>query len=581
MSEHFSKQNEAFKNSNEPRLNLNEQDSSKSHLSSNLKPLFKEFISALNELGQGQKNGEISKKPFEILFKHFENDAFDLEQMSLECGFKSEDFLKEYAKFKKLELVNLNSLNALNLNENLAHKIPLKKCMKHSCAVFKEDESFFHIAFIKAPNLELLEDFTPFLQNKQFKIYLASALEIAQFNENLDFQVCLKCFKALIYNELDNKGFDEKSGVHQLFNLVASKAIRLRASDIHFEPFKDEGLVRLRIDGLLSIFLRLELQIYQALIFYIKLLAHLNVAEQRRAQDGSFVFSHENNEFDFRVSSLPLIEGESLVLRILERKKEFLSLENLHFESQNLNLLKKSIKAPFGLILLTGPTGSGKSTTLYASLNEIKDESKKIITAEDPIEYRLDLVQQIKLNEKAEFSFENALRAILRQDPDVIMIGEIRDEQSLDIAIKAALTGHLVFSTLHTNDALSAIWRMMDMRAKPYLLANALELIIAQRLVRKLCAHCKFKKYDASFRGEFYSAKGCEYCNHSGYKGRELIEECLFIDENLSELIRGEASKKKMQDYLTQKHFKSMFELGLDKAKAGITSLEEILRVIR
>ena len=534
----------------------------------------KEFIKALKNDDFSQ---ESFKKVLEKCFLLFEKNELDLEQMSLDYGFKSENFLKEFAKLKGLDFIDLTSLNL----DSFKQKIPLKKCIKHGCAVFKEDENFIHIAFDKNVNLSILEEFAPFLQNKHIKTYLASALQIKQYNENLDFQSSLNHFKTLIQNELDNKGYDEKSGVHQLFYLLAKKAIALRASDIHFEPFKDIGLIRLRIDGLLSIFLKLELEIYQALIFYIKLLAHLNVAEQRKAQDGSFVFKKGELEFDFRLSSLPLVEGESLVLRILERKKEFLRLENLHFEEENLKQLKQSLNAPFGLILLTGPTGSGKSTTLYASLNEIKDESKKIITAEDPVEYRLDLVQQFKLNERAEFGFENALRAILRQDPDVIMIGEIRDEKSLDIAIKAALTGHLVFSTLHTNDSLSALWRMMDMNAKPYLLASSINIIIAQRLVRKLCAHCKLKKFYESFKEEFFSAKGCEYCNNSGYKGRELIEECLFMDENLSELIRKQASKKTMQEYLAQTAFKSMFDLGLKKVRQGITSIEELLRVIK
>lgn len=522
------------------------------------------------------KKSALNKLNLSNLFKYYEKDKITLEEINLHFNIKAKDFLKEFATFKQLDFIDLS-----NFNFDLNLKIPLKKLIKYRCLIFKEDENFIHIAFGNVNFKEALSEFTPFAQNKIIKCYLANPINIQAYNENLDFESKLKHYKALVLKELENKGFDEKSGIHQLFNLIASKAICLRASDIHLEPLKDEGLVRFRIDGLLSIFLRLEPEIYQALIFYIKLLAHLNVAEQRKAQDASFVFEYDNALFDFRLSSLPLIEGESLVLRILERKKDFLNLEKLNFQEYNLNKIKQSLNSPFGLILLTGPTGSGKSTTLYASLNAIKNENKKIITAEDPIEYRLDLVQQILLNEKADFSFNNALRAILRQDPDVIMIGEIRDEQSLDIAIKAALTGHLVFSTLHTNDALSAIWRMMDMNAKPYLLANALNTIIAQRLVRKLCPHCKQKQYSAEFKAEFFKACGCEYCNKSGYKGRELIEECLFIDENLSELIRSEASRKNMQEYVRENGFETMFELGLKKARDGITSLEEILRVVR
>ena len=342
-------------------------------------------------------------------------------------------------------------------------------------------------------------------------------------------------------------------------------------------------MIRFRVDGVLLVFLVLELEIYQALIFYIKLLAHLNVAEQRKAQDGSFSLMMSALKYDFRVSTLPLLYGESLVLRILEHKQDFLNLDKLELDESILSKFKKQIHAPYGLILLTGPTGSGKSTTLYSALNEIKSTQKKIITAEDPIEYRLPLVQQIILNEKAGLDFNNALRTILRQDPDIIVIGEIRDEESLDIALKASLTGHLVFSTLHTNDAISAITRMLDMKAKDYLIASALSLVIAQRLVRKLCEHCKRKsaKHYNEFEGDFYEAVGCELCKMNGYFGREMVSEFLFIDEEIAELIRTNAKTSEILSYARKKGFKTMFEVGLQRAREGKTSIDELLRVIK
>ncbi|VUA73950.1 Type II secretion cytoplasmic ATP binding protein (PulE, ATPase) [Campylobacter coli] len=233
------------------------------------------------------------------------------------------------------------------------------------------------------------------------------------------------------------------------------------------------------------------------------------------------------------------------------------------------------------MILLTGPTGSGKSTSLYACLNELKSIEKKIISVEDPIEYKMPLIQQILLNPKAGLEFNNALRAILRQDPDIIMVGEIRDEESLDIAIKASLTGHLLLSTLHTNNAISTIDRLIDMSAKPYLIASALRLVIAQRLVRKLCPKCKQKSTKVyEIKGDFFEAKGCEYCHHSGYQGRELISECLYIDEEIAQVIREGGYKNKILELAKVKGFQSMFEQGLQKAKEGITSIDELLRVL-
>ncbi|EAL3371949.1 type II/IV secretion system protein [Campylobacter jejuni] len=305
--------------------------------------------------------------------------------------------------------------------------------------------------------------------------------------------------------------------------------------------------------------------------------------DQRKTQDGSFELDFENERYDFRVSCLPLIYGESVVIRILKHDKEILDLHKLNLGDKNLKILKKILHRPNGMILLTGPTGSGKSTTLYACLNELKSIEKKIISAEDPIEYKIPLVQQILLNSKVGVEFNSVLRAILRQDPDIIMIGEIRDEESLDIALKASLTGHLLLSTLHTNDALSTIDRLLDMQAKSYLIASALSLVIAQRLVRKLCPWCKqkSKKHYIEFEGEFFEPKGCERCHHSGFFGRELIAECLEINEDLACAIRENQNKTILMELAKKHGFQTMFEQGLKKAKEGLTSIDELLRVVR
>ncbi len=470
-----------------------------------------------------------------------------------------------------------------DLNPTLYTQVPLKWLKNHCALPFDEDEEFVYIAFGEGFDENLLERVQNFFKHKFVRGVNANKHQILGLLNELELKEKFTLLMKDLKFELENSANTDKTAVSKLFDLIIKEGIEKRVSDIHLEPTMKEALIRFRIDGVLTVFLELETSIYQALIFYIKLLAHLNVAEQRRAQDGSFSLNINQKSYDFRLSTLPLLYGESVVLRILEHKEEFLSLDNLALDSKDLSLFKQKIKAPYGLILLTGPTGSGKSTTLYASLNEIKSTQKKIITAEDPIEYRLPLVQQILLNEKAGLDFNNALRTILRQDPDIIVIGEIRDEESLDIALKSSLTGHLVFSTLHTNDALSAVARMLDMNAKSYLIASALSVIIAQRLVRKLCKHCKIKskKQYAEFKGEFYEALGCEHCKMSGFVGREVVSEFLFVDESVADLIRSNARASEILALLRKNGFKSMFEVGLQKAREGITSIEELFRVIR
>lgn len=470
------------------------------------------------------------------------------------------------------------------INPNLYKQMPLMWLKTHCALPFKEDDEFVFIAFGKECEKQILDKAQEFFKHKFIKAVRASKHQILGLLSEFELKEKITTLINELKFELENsQNSQDKTAVSKLFELIIAQSVEKRASDIHIEPDESKAMIRFRVDGVLSEFISIEPAIYRALIFYIKLLAHLNVAEQRKAQDGSFSLSVNALKYDFRLSTLPLLYGESVVLRVLEHKKDFLNLENLDFDGENLKRFKSQIHQPFGLILLTGPTGSGKSTTLYAALNEIKSVSKKIITAEDPIEYRLPLVQQIALNEKAGLDFNNALRTILRQDPDIIVIGEIRDEESLDIALKSSLTGHLVFSTLHTNDAVSAIARMLDMGAKSYLIASALSLVIAQRLVRKLCEHCKIKSYKhtSEIKGEFYEAVGCEHCKMSGYIGREVVSEFLFIDKTIAELIRTNAKASEILAYAQKNGFKSMFEVGLQKAKAGITSIDELFRVMK
>jgi general secretion pathway protein E len=334
--------------------------------------------------------------------------------------------------------------------------------------------------------------------------------------------------------------------------------------------------------------------IFNPLSSRMKLLSNLDIAEKRKPQDGRFSAKVADKEFDFRVSTLPTIFGESIVLRILDKSKVMIRLEDAGMSELCFRKFSESIKVPYGIVLVTGPTGSGKTTTLYGALNAIKDIKDKIITVEDPVEYQMGGIQQVQVRAEIGLSFSDALRSILRQDPDKIMIGEIRDAETLRIAIQAALTGHLVLSTLHTNDAIAAVTRILDMGIESYLVSGALVAIQAQRLVRKVCPHCKAKTTltgkvledikEYLPEGEnftFYKGAGCKECQHSGYYGREMISEVLPVSEKMSRMIASGASKEEMTKQAKGEGFVNMFEDGVLKALDGKTTIDEILRVAR
>ena len=384
----------------------------------------------------------------------------------------------------------------------------------------------------------------------------------------------------------------EASSILLLIDVILKTCINSRASDIHIEPTEKNCSVRGRIDGKLTETFIFDKMIYPPLASRLKLLANLDIAEKRKPQDGRFSTAVGAREYDFRISTLPILYGESIVMRVLDKQKALVKLEDAGMDSESYQKLLKGLQAPYGIILVTGPTGSGKTTTLYGALNELRNIEDKVITVEDPVEYRMNLIQQVQVNPKVGLSFADALRSILRQDPDKIMIGEIRDQETLEIAIKAALTGHLVISTLHTNDSISAIPRMVDMGIESYLISGALVAIQAQRLVRKICVHCKSEeKIPASTLDElknyipektkFYTGKGCKECSDSGYMGREMICEVLNVTEDLSSLIAKGASKEILQEQALKDGFITIFENGIQKAISGVTSLEEILKVAK
>ena len=378
----------------------------------------------------------------------------------------------------------------------------------------------------------------------------------------------------------------------KLVNHIISQSIKARASDIHFEPYQNSFTVRYRVDGILYDLLTPPKWIQPALISRVKVMAKMNIAEQRLPQDGRFEVKIGDQDIDVRVSTIPTAFGERLVLRLLNKSGSLLELQDLGLSPTRLKLLKRLVSTPNGIILNTGPTGSGKTTTLYAILSSINEPNINIITIEDPIEYRINGISQIQVNPKIELTFARGLRSIVRQDPDVILVGEIRDKETAEIAVQSALTGHLVFSTLHTNDSASAITRLVDMGVEPFLISSSILAVVAQRLVRVLCEDCR-KAYvpnpiylksigfspDLFKAHRVYKALGCENCFNTGYRGRLGIFEIMVLTERLKSLILKTFDSNRIKHEAVQQKMRTLRQDGMQKVLNGLTTVEEVLRV--
>jgi general secretion pathway protein E len=378
----------------------------------------------------------------------------------------------------------------------------------------------------------------------------------------------------------------------RLVNRLILNAVEISASDIHFEPFEKEFKVRYRIDGVLHDMDSPPSRLQAAIVSRVKIMAKLDIAERRLPQDGRIKLKIGDREIDFRVSTLPTLFGESLVMRILDRESLVLDFKKLGFPDDILSKWTELIRQPYGMVLVTGPTGSGKTSTLYTTLDKINSSEVKIITLEDPVEYQLHGVNQIHVNSKIGLSFAKGLRAIVRQDPDIILVGEIRDKETAEVSIQSALTGHLLFSTLHTNDAAGAVTRLLDMGIESFLLSSTVLGILAQRLVRVNCAHCKepttpdpklihsLMLPPAELEGvAFLQGKGCEECRYTGYKGRTAIFEYLPVDDEIRKEINAHASMEVIKKVGIKKGLRTLRQDGWQKVKAGITTIAEVLRV--
>lgn len=490
----------------------------------------------------------------------------------------------------------------MNSRENLGLKqLPYEFAKEKQIVLIEdEDKGSFILFCVEEPKFDLYQEITRFLNvsfevqrctEAKFSEYLTQCYEknklSDEFDENIIGDFDIQSLADDLSKTQDLLSGQDDAPIIKLINGVIANAIKLRASDIHFEPFENSLVIRQRIDGLLKNILTLDARLSSSIISRLKIIAKLDISERRLPQDGRISLSLGEKKVDVRVSTLPSPFAERVVLRLLDKQGTQIGIDDLGLPTILLKQYKDSLSCSEGIVLVTGPTGSGKTTTLYAGLRHIMDTSKNILTVEDPIEYTLDGIGQTQVNAKTGYTFAKGLRAILRQDPDKVMLGEIRDEDTARIAIQASLTGHLVLSTVHTNHAVGAITRLRDIGIESYLLASSLELIIAQRLIRRLCETCKVQETVSATLSDlfsldknevFYAAKGCAECGFTGYKGRIAIAESFKLTEEIKDMIHEEASEQDLKKVAFSEE-DSIENSSKKLLYSGTTSIEELLRL--
>lgn len=488
-------------------------------------------------------------------------------------------------------------LNKTRIESNVLKLIPKDIMDKYCLIPIENNDNIISVAMSNPNDRSALQDIK-FLTKKDVKVFTASKEQISSIldsvNEKERTDIILEQIKKEYrenYNKLNNNNsylYLGNSPIIKFTDSIINSAIRRRASDIHIEPFEDTVNIRFRIDGILYMYRNMPKDIYCAVCTRIKIQSHMNIAEKRLPQDGKIDFAYKSYSYDLRVSTLPTLYGEKIVIRILYKEDTILTLKSLGFSDKGIKYIDKALKNSHGIILVTGPTGSGKTTSLYAMLNEMDKNDKNIITIENPVEYTMENVNQVNVNAKAGLTFASGLKSILRQDPNVIMIGEIRDEETAQIAIRAAITGHLVISTLHTNDAASSLLRLIDMGVPNYLVSDSLILCISQRLVRKICSYCKIEysptvkeKSDLNLEENtvLYKGRGCHFCNNTGYKYRTAVYEIMHMDDNIRAVISKGEDVDKIRKYYKQIGMKNIKDYCRDLVLEGITTYEEYIRL--
>lgn len=540
--------------------------------------------------------GVITNEQLNELLK--EIDGKSLVRAIAEKGYASEKNVAEaLAKASGYEYVDLTSMQ---IDPTIMSLVPEEIMRKHNLVPFALERGVLKVAISDPSNVIAIDDLKV-VTGYEVEPFVATETEIQNLIEQfmrLDTDV-KELTEIGLTEEADEKKVieeaeSEDAPIVKLVNAILTEGVRARASDIIVEPQENEVRVRYRIDGVYHEVMKTAKNTQLGIITRIKILGSMDIAEKRVPQDGRISLVVDGKQVDFRVATFPTIYGEAAVLRILEKGSIMIELDSLGFLPEQLEIFKNSIKKPWGAVIVTGPTGSGKTTTLYSALNMINDVEKNIITVEDPVEYRLEGINQVQVNPQAGLTFASALRSILRNDPDIIMIGEIRDTETALIAIESALTGHLVLSTLHTNNAAGVFTRLIEMGIEPFLISSAIDCVVAQRLARKLCPNCKepfqpdkdflksvgFSDEDISRIDVLYKPRGCDYCSKTGFKGRTGLYEVLLTSEKIKELVLEKATTDEIMEQARKEGMKTMLECGLHKVMKGETSVEEVLRVV-
>ena len=544
----------------------------------------------------------ISEDQLNLAVKESEKSTEPLRKVLVKLGMVSEDdianFFEEQMGVPRIDLKNylIDPRNLALIPENLARKYTLIPLFKTGDTLTIATADPLNVVALDDIRIKTKSNIEPAVATETeiknaISQYYGTGGSIEDIIKSIDVKT-LSIEEGKEEIEPDKlRNMAEEAPIIKLVNLLIMQAIRDKASDIHVEPEEDSLKIRFRVDGILHEISSVPKHMQAAVLSRIKIMADLNIATKRIPQDGRFRIKVDTGQIDLRVSSMPTIYGENIVLRLLDATSILIGLEQLGFDERNLSHFKDLIAKPHGIILVTGPTGSGKTTTLYSALSVINTPDKNIITVEDPVEYQLRGIRQSQINVKAGLTFASGLRSILRQDPDVIMVGEIRDLETAEIAVQAALTGHLVFSTLHTNDAPSSLTRLIDMGVEPFLISSSIIGVIAQRLVRIICPSCKeaytpspeiFKDLGIEIpKGEvrFYRGKGCKSCGNTGYRGRMGIFEMLVLNDKIRDMIMTKTPSTLIRRASQEAGMKTLREDGIEKVLAGTTSVDEVIRV--
>lgn len=538
--------------------------------------------------------GKISPNQLELALAEQETSNKKLGEILVEKGWVTPNDIVEVLEYQ-LGFPRVD-LTRYEINPQVATMLPESIARRHKVVPIDIKDGKLVVAMVDPLNFYAVDDIK-LVTKMDIEPVIATEPDVeALINRYYTGHMAKRVLEQIpnhTYDELDEAEEEEaevaSAPVVRLINSLFEQAVRMRASDIHIEPYTEDIRVRFRIDGDLTEIMRLPKSNLSAIVTRIKIIGRMNIAEKRLPQDGRVETSIDGREIDMRISSLPTIYGEKLVIRLLDKSSFNFTKEKLGFSEHNLELFNNILKQPYGMFLATGPTGSGKTTTLYTVLRELNTVDKNVTTIEDPVECKLEGINQVQVNVKAGLTFASGLRSILRQDPDIIMIGEIRDNETAEIAVRAAITGHLVLSTLHTNDSPSTIARLIDMGIEPYIVSSAVVGIVSQRLVKVLCPKCK-EKYSATYDEkkmlgvdvvqdlELYRPVGCNACN-AGYRGRMAASEIMAINEEIRRLIDAGATTDVIRQAALNAGMVTLFESAADLAKQGLTSFEEVMRV--